>query len=112
MEEGQLKKRIDQIVHLKIENDDAHCVTCGVKYDPKLKPQNYMISSEGMKNWIDEAKQECPTYEVAKIVYFHRVQKIEITSGLDEAGVQQILASLWGEWFVKWFGTEEVKKSE
>ena len=58
MEEGEFKNRINQIVHLKIENDDAHCVTCGVKYDPKLKPQNYMISSEGMKNWIDEAKKE------------------------------------------------------
>jgi len=109
MEEGEFKKRINQELKLAAE----------LQYSP-LRPRNQSEVAGMLETGIrpnvhailDEAKKECPTYEVAKIVYFHRVQKIEITSGLDEAGVQQILASLWGEWFVKWFGTEEVKKSE
>jgi len=103
MEEGQLKKRIDQIVHLKIENDDAHCVTCGVKYDPKLKPQNYMISSEGMKNWIDEAKQEFPVFGHIETEFLKKRQIMPVDD------IKQEFVHAVYNWFEKWFGTEEKK---
>jgi predicted HAD superfamily phosphohydrolase YqeG len=111
MEEGEFKNRINQIVHLKIENDDAHCVTCGVKYDPKLKPQNYMISSEGMKNWIDEAKQEFPAWYVVSLPECEgRIYKWdEMTEEQrKKAKVKTVDVDETVAWYVKWlFGGEK-----
>lgn len=55
---------------------------------------------------INEVKKEFPTYEWAKKEYLRRVNQKEVLSGLDEAGVQRILADERGEWFKKWFKPE------
>jgi hypothetical protein len=56
-----------------------------------------------IKSVLDEARTEFPTYAFAVGVWIARTNS-PVDSGLAEAGVQKILASLREDWFIKWLG--------
>ena len=62
-------------------------------------PVGYMIQM------LDEAQKEWPTEEMASKIFRERTGKWVVVLSL-----QQILASLRQDWFLKWFGSCEMEK--
>jgi hypothetical protein len=104
LDEGELKKRAKTFNQL--HNEIPKIIRTDEKIDETIQVSTDYIYKKLFvaQSDIDEAKKEFPTYEWAKTEYLRRVNKTELTSGLDEAGVQQVLATERGEWFLKWFG--------
>ena len=65
-----------------------------------------LITREKVEGWLDEARQEFPTYEMARIEYLKRIGHTQLQTAMDEAGVQLVLNELRDAWFLKWFGKQ------
>jgi hypothetical protein len=86
-QEGQLKQQIRNI-----------------GYGESIDGDSYPASFDEIFKVLDEAKKEYPTEAWATAEYLRRVKKEYVSSGLDVAGVDRVLASERNIWFLKWFG--------
>jgi hypothetical protein len=64
----------------------------------------HFIIRDRVNDILGEAAKEFPTWEWARDEYLRRVKKTEVTSGLDMAGIDRVLAHERQTWFKKWFG--------